>query len=153
MRLARASDRRCPSFARLAGQDAGRCGSELEEWMQQSRRYRAAAVWIALMLAPGVAAGAGTIDGADVPRMTASNGAVILMPEIASLDCDGMNEALRRIDLSKYRGPEPLPEGHPDRPIFDYEDRLAGRYYFACTLDRHRLEDPSSAFSFGFESQ
>lgn len=96
---------------------------------------------------------AGSQTPAGTPRAIASNGAVIEMPEIAGLDCPGMERALRRIDLSHYRGPGPLPEGHPDWPIFDYEDRLSGAWYFTCTVDRHRLEDPGPAFSLGFEPQ
>jgi hypothetical protein len=88
-----------------------------------------------------------------VPRALESNGAVVEMPELAGLDCAEMGNVLRRIDLSNYRGPEAVPEGHPDWPIFDYEDRLTGKYYFSCTLGANQLEDPGTAFSFGFESQ
>jgi hypothetical protein len=99
------------------------------------------------------AAGSQTPADAAVPRAVASNGAVIDMPDIAGLDCPGMERALRRIDLSRYRGPEPVPQGHPDWPIFDYEDRLSAAYYKSCTLERHRLDDPGPAFSSGFEKQ
>ena len=89
----------------------------------------------------------------NAPRALASNGAIVVMPEIAGLDCAGMSDVLRRIDLSNYRGPIPIPEGHPDWPIFEYEDRLTEQYYITCTLGEHQLEDPGTAFSFGFESQ
>jgi hypothetical protein len=92
-------------------------------------------------------------DPSDAPRALASNGAVVVMPEIAGLDCDGMSQVLRRIDLSNYRGLDPVPEEHPDWPIFEYEDRLTGQFYFSCTLGGNQLEDPGAAFSFGFESQ
>ncbi len=107
-----------------------------------------------VLVALGLAAGAraGTADAPTAPRVLASNGAVVVMPEIAALDCAGMGQVLRRIDQSNYRGLDPIPEGHPDRPIFDYEDRLTGKYYYTCTLGEHRLEDPGSAFSYGFES-
>ncbi len=106
--------------------------------------------------ATGPAAGptAGRVGTASIPtepRILASNGAVVAMPEIAGLDCAGMGQVLRRIDQSNYRGLDPIPVGHPDRPIFDYEDRLTGKYYYACTLGEHRLEDPGAAFSYGFE--
>ena len=104
---------------------------------------------VALGLAPG--ARAGTDDTSTAPRALASNGAVVVMPDIAGLDCAAMSQVLRRIDLSNYRGLDPVPEGHPDRPIFDYEDRLTSKYYYACTLGEHRLEDPGAAFSYGFE--
>ncbi len=109
-------------------------------------------VLVALFL-PAGAASAQTVDTPAEPRALASNGSVVAMPEIAGLDCAGMNQALRRIDLSNYRGIDPVPEGHPDRPIFDYEDRLTRRFYYSCILEEHRLADPGSAFSYGFQSK
>jgi hypothetical protein len=104
---------------------------------------------VALGLTSGVRAQ--TAYTSTAPRVLASNGAVVVMPDIAGLDCAAMGQVLRRIDQSHYRGPDPVPEGHPDRPIFDYEDRLTGQYYYACTLGEHMLEDPGTAFSYGFE--
>jgi len=115
-----------------------------------------ALVGLSLMAAgpvPGFAAGAEPIDTTNAPRALASNGAVVVMPEIAGLDCDGMETVLRRIDQSNYRGQETIPEGHADWPIFEYEDRLTGQHYFSCTLGENQLEDPGTAFSFGFDSQ
>ena len=106
------------------------------------------------LVALGLAAGARaqTVDMSAAPRALASNGAVVVMPDLAGLDCDGMGQVLRRIDQSNYRGLDPVPEGHPDRPIFDYEDRLTGQFYYTCTLGVQKLADPSAAFSYGFES-
>jgi hypothetical protein len=121
--------------------------------------WTGAAALAALALSvTGPAAGptAGRSDAVSIPaapRVLASNGAVVVMPEIAGLDCAGMSQVLRRIDLSNYRGLDPVPEGHPDRPIYDYEDRLTGRYYYSCTLSENRLEDPGAAFSYGFEQK
>ena len=111
-------------------------------------------VALVALVALGLAAGAraGTVDAPTAPRALASNGAVVVMPDIAGLDCAGMSQVLRRIDLSNYRGLDPVPEGHPDRPIFDYEDRLTGQFYYTCTLGVQKLADPSAAFSYGFES-
>ena len=110
-----------------------------------------AVVLVALGLAAG--ARAQTVDMSAAPRALASNGAVVAMPDLAGLDCAAMSQVLRRIDLSSYRGVDPVPEGHPDRQIFDYEDRLTGRYYYSCTLGENRLEDPGAAFSYGFEQK
>jgi hypothetical protein len=99
------------------------------------------------------AAPAQSPEDASTRRAMASNGVVVPMPKIAGLDCEGMAEALRRIDLSNYRGAEPVPKGHRDRPIFDYEDRLARAYYTQCTLHEQALHDPGPAFSFGFKAQ
>ena len=112
-------------------------------------------VALVALVALGSAAGARaqTVDMSTAPRALASNGAVVVMPDLAGLDCAAMGQVLRRIDLSNYRGLDPVPDGHPDYPIFDYEDRLTERYYFSCTLGEYRLEDPGAAFSYGFESQ
>jgi hypothetical protein len=111
-------------------------------------------VLLVLLVALGLAAGAraaGTSDTSTAPRVLASNGAVVVMPDLAGLDCAGMSQVLRRIDMSNYRGLDPVPEGHPDRPIFNYEDRLTKQYYHACTSGENKLENPSTAFSYGFE--
>jgi hypothetical protein len=99
------------------------------------------------------AGGQTVIDTTDAPRTLASNGAVVIMPEIEALDCAGMAQVLRRIDLSAYRGAEPVPRDHPDWPIFVYEDRVSRAYYRRCILADNRLADPGEAFSSGFEAQ
>ncbi|MFQ5565639.1 MAG: hypothetical protein ACE5EU_04680 [Paracoccaceae bacterium] len=115
--------------------------------------WRTGSTGAAALVALGLVAGARgqAVDMSTAPRALASNGAVVVMPDLAGLDCDAMSQVLRRIDLSNYRGADPVPKGHPDRPIFDYEDRLTRRYYFSCTLGEHKLEDPGTAFSYGFE--
>ncbi len=117
--------------------------------------WRAGWTGAVVLVAMGLAAGARaqTVDMSTAPRALASNGAVVVMPDLAGLDCAAMSQVLRRIDLSSYRGLDPVPEGHPDRQIFDYEDRLTGRYYYSCTLGENRLEDPGAAFSYGFEQK
>ena len=153
--------RRCPSFARLIGQNGRRAnnaaGHGPDGGLETVTRMRRAG-WtgtgpLVVLVALGLAAGARTqtVDMSTAPRALASNGAVVVMPEIAGLDCAAMDQVLRRIDLSNYRGADPVPEGHPDRPIFEYEDRLTGRIYFSCILGGHQLEDPGAAFSHGFE--
>lgn len=84
------------------------------------------------------------------PQIVAANGAAVPMPDISGLDCNGMANALRRIDQSRYRGADIIDPGHPDRPIFDYEDRLARAYYNDCLARRHALDDPEAVFAFGF---
>jgi hypothetical protein len=117
--------------------------------------WQASISCLAALVALGLSASAlaKSHSASKAPRALASNGAVVAMPEISGLDCDGMSDVLRRIDISNYRGPFPIPEGHPDWPIFEYEDRLTKQYYLTCTLGDNQLEDPGAAFSFGFESQ
>jgi len=141
------------------------------------RLLRAAAMlWLALTLpAAAIAAGSGSVDTAPVdtapvdtatvdtapvdtapvdtatvPRALASNGAIVVMPGIEQLDCDGLTQVLHRLDLSNYRGVDPVPADSPDRAIFDYEDRLARAYFRRCIMSADRLEDPAPAFSAGF---
>ncbi|HUF87978.1 MAG TPA: hypothetical protein VMM59_11405 [Thermohalobaculum sp.] len=123
-------------------------------------RAAAGTLALALALGPGLEAAAtdreiaagGRADLAHAPRKLASNGAIVLMPEIARLDCRDMTEVLALLDRSGYRGPEPLQAGHPDREIFAYEHRLASAYFRDCILDGHWLDDPGAAFSQGFAS-
>lgn len=86
----------------------------------------------------------------DAPIAVAANGAHVPMPAIEALDCPTMQLVLRRLDESGYRGVAPLPADHPDRPIFEYENRLAARYYFNCIVPAHRAADPTAAFADGF---
>lgn len=82
------------------------------------------------------------------PLRLASNGSMVPMPEISSLDCGSMAETIRRIDASGYRKPEaegPQP-GHPDHEIFKYENELTAREYFECTLGNSQYVDPALAF-------
>ncbi len=120
-----------------------------------------AATWLlpaALALGAGAEAGDrgdgehGPVELSEAPRALAANGAVVPMPEIARLGCRDMAEVLALIDRSGYRGPAPLPESHPDRGIFEYEDRLAAAYYHDCIMSGHSLDAPAAAFSRGFET-
>jgi len=131
----------------------GRTNTVTRMWRTGSTATRPLAALVALGLAAGAGAGTVSVDTPTPPRVLASNGAVVEMPEIAGLDCAGMGQVLRRIDMSNYRGLDPVPEGHPDRSIFDYEDSLTGQYYYACTLGEQTLEDPGAAFSHGFKPQ
>jgi len=105
---------------------------------------------LVLALRTGSGAGAQPVDAAAAPRALASNGAAVIMPEIETLDCDGMSQVLHRIDLSNYRAAEPVPEGHPDWAIFEYEDRLTITRYWQCHLGEAQLKDPGPAFASGF---
>ncbi|MDH3665688.1 MAG: hypothetical protein OEN23_02030 [Paracoccaceae bacterium] len=114
------------------------------------RRARPMRAMLAMACATLVTTAASAQDWGDAPHMVASNGAIIAMPALDDLTCPQMTFVLHRIDLSGYRGPDPLPKGHADYRIFDYEDRLTRRHYYACMMNAQKLEDPSEAFSFGF---
>ena len=121
--------------------------------MMAARIRQTMAAFVLATLAGFALVQAQTVEQAAEPRVLASNGAVVAMPKIETLPCTGMAETLRRIDMSNYRGPAPVPVGHPDTPIFDYEDKLASFYYQKCVVGGQGLGDPGKAFSFGFKIQ
>lgn len=78
----------------------------------------------------------------------AENGAIVPMPAIASMNCRQMDKVIERIDASNYRarGAAVIPQNHPDRPIFDYENALAAAFYNRCTLRQSQNLTPGLAF-------
>ena len=115
--------------------------------MRRRLRPVEAAIVVATLL---VAAAVGV---AAQERRRAANGAIVPTPEIAKLDCDAMQATLDAIDRTDYRGAAPVPEGDPDREIFDYENDLSEETYTRCITPRSVLQDASEAFRFGFEAE
>jgi hypothetical protein len=159
-----AAQLRRPSFARLSGENCAVTGNVDDSGVDVrqngtivtvTRMWRAMQTAAMVLLAVEVTGGARaqTLNAASEPRAVASNGAVVVMPELAGLDCAGMSYVLRRIDLSSYRSPAAFPKVEPDIQIFEYEDRLAAQYYHSCIMVGNKLEDPADAFSFGFDEQ
>ena len=113
-----------------------------------------------LVAAPAVARPDDNWRGIDGPKAVAMppeehvmpDGTRVPTPEIASLDCEEMRAVLREIDRTGYRGTEPLPVGDPNMPLFDYENRLAAAAFQRCSARVGLPEDPSSAFTDGFEA-
>ena len=122
-----------------------KASGKIDRLRARCRRAGLAAACAALLAVPAQAQ-----DWGDAPHMVASNGAIVTMPGIDGLTCPQMAFALHRIDLSGYRGSDPLPKDHPDYRIFDYEDRLTRRHYYACMMKAQKLEDPSEAGAVGF---
>lgn len=117
-------------------------------------RNRAAALAAAVLAV--TAAGGATAQSElerSAPTRAAASGALVPMPDISRLDCRGMAAALLRIDQAGYRDRDLVPSDHPDRPIFDYEDRLARAYYDTCLSRRNVLDDPTEVFVHGFEKR
>ncbi len=97
-----------------------------------------------------VALGAGAVLADS--EFVATNGIVIMAPEVEAMDCPAIIDKLGEIDRSQYRGATDIvPEGHPDRPIFDYENALSQRNYDFCITDEVILQDASPAFRHGFK--
>ncbi len=87
----------------------------------------------------------------EVPKLTASTGAVLPAPPINLLDCAKMGHLLLEYTNSGYRGAEPVEEGHPDRQIFEYENALAAKHYLECQVGQSHFQNPQDAFSKGFD--
>lgn len=81
---------------------------------------------------------------------TAENGEILPAPKLAGLTCDRMDQVMTAYAQSLYRGVDTVPAGHPDRPIFDYEDRLAEIFYRQCQRSGLTFQDTAPAFSKGF---
>ena len=81
---------------------------------------------------------------------TSKNGVTLLAPDVASLDCLALGNLMFDYAVSGYRGEDPIPAGHPDHPIFVYEDRMAQTFYARCQQSGTGYQDASKAFSKGF---
>ena len=88
---------------------------------------------------------------APAQQVRAQNGSVLSTPAIESMGCLSIRKLLQEFSDSDYRGPGPLPPGHADYPLFDYENSLAEAYFERCRQRPGTRADPSEAFSNGFE--
>ena len=80
----------------------------------------------------------------------AANGATLPAPDVERLTCADRSTLLLEYAFSGYRGIEPLAEGHPDRAIYEYENRLAQIYYLLCQAGASQFQSLTPAFSSGF---
>lgn len=83
-------------------------------------------------------------------EFTASNGAILRAPDVTTLNCAQRGTLLMEYSISEYRGTEPLGAGHPDYPIYQYENRLAELFYADCQAGSSQFQDSAPAFSRGF---
>lgn len=94
------------------------------------------------------------VFGATLPAQAnsfrAANGQVLPAPKLNNLTCDQMDQLMETYISSQYRHVEFLPTDHPDRPIYDYENKLAQRHYEDCQMGRSHFENAAPAFSKGF---
>lgn len=103
-----------------------------------------------LVIAALAMAAAGGVAAQEARR--ASNGIVVPTPDIEELDCAAMQATLDALDGSNYRDAAPVPEGHPDREIYEYENDLSVVNYQDCIVEETVLQDAAEAFDHGFES-
>lgn len=76
--------------------------------------------------------GSSALAGNSTARALTQNGVQLPMPDIDRLDCAERSALLNEYLISAYRGIDPLPEDHPDRWIFEYENRLAQSHFMEC---------------------
>lgn len=91
-----------------------------------------------------------TFAAVQAQEFRAQNGVVLPAPAIEGLDCPAIEDTLTTLDSSNYRSAAPVPEGHPDRPIYDYENALSEQNYLRCIQEQSALQDPGEAFRHGF---
>ena len=92
----------------------------------------------------------GGVAMAEQDGFTSQNGVKLAAPDIATLACDEMGALLMTYSGSGYRDVATVPQDHPDRPIYDYENRLASRHYSDCQAGTALFEDPAPTFGEGF---
>lgn len=80
----------------------------------------------------------------------ASNGAVLPAPDLNVQTCGKLSQLMTTYMTSHYRDVDVVPKGHPDRVIYEYENRLAEIHYEDCQVGTNHFEDSSPAFSKGF---
>ena len=83
--------------------------------------------------------------------ITAANGARLRAPNINHLTCAEMQVLLTEYADSAYRGTGVLAMDHPDRPIYEYEHRLAEVHYKDCQSGSAHFENSSPVFGQGFK--
>lgn len=77
-------------------------------------------------------------------------GTVLPAPDIASLNCAEQEALMRMYTDRDYRKDAQPAEDHPDREIFDYENRLADSFYSRCLRGAFDFRALTPAFSKGF---
>ena len=87
---------------------------------------------------------------AEAKTFTAANGAVLPAPELNTLTCDQLGSLMTAYMSSHYRNIEIVPRNHPDRPIYEYENKLATLHYEDCQAGVTHFENSAPAFSKGF---
>ena len=105
---------------------------------------------IAVLMAGFAGIGVGAVWAAD-RIMTAASGVQMRAPEIDHLSCSEMQTLLTEFADSNYRGTGPVGADHPDRPIFDYENRLAEVHYQDCQSGSAYFENSAPVFGKGFK--
>lgn len=91
-----------------------------------------------------------TFAAVQAQEFRAQNGVVVPAPAIEGLDCPAIEDTLTTLDSSNYRSAAPVPEGHPDRAIYDYENLLSEQNYVRCIQEQSALQDPGEVFQHGF---
>ena len=104
-----------------------------------------------VFLAIGLMFGSGAVSAADEKVLTSSGGVELAAPSIDHLSCREMQDLLSAYANSGYRGMGVIPMNHPDRPIYDYEHKLAETHYQDCQAGSAYFESTAPVFGQGFK--
>lgn len=69
-------------------------------------------------------------------EFTTARGTTLQLPQIGALECDDMELVLSRIDATRYRENAPTPHDASDRPLYEYELKLARAHFNRCVTKR-----------------
>lgn len=103
-----------------------------------------------MLVIPALAVMVAATGPAVAASARAQNGAELPMPSQASLGCAEMSALLATYTESGYRGVHAPSRSHPDRPIYDYEHRLATAFFERCQRKQNPAV-PVDTFRKGFE--
>ena len=104
-----------------------------------------------VVLTAGLVFGTGTVAMSNDEVFTASSGVVLPSPVIDHLSCRDMLDLLSAYANSGYRGMGVIPRDHPDRPIYEYEHKLAETHYQDCQAGSAYFESTAPVFGQGFK--
>ena len=106
--------------------------------------------WITRKITGGLAGLVLLGGAANAAEFTASNGVILPAPDINTLSCAELTDLMWTYSDSFYRVEQLVPQGHPDRPIYEYENRLAETHYSDCQMGTTHFENVSPSFATGF---
>lgn len=67
-------------------------------------------------------------------EFTTSGGKTVEMPDVQAMSCEQMEATLAAIDATRYRENSPKPRNPEDKPLHNYETKLAQAHYETCVV-------------------
>lgn len=95
---------------------------------------------VSLFSAPASAAGE-QVEHLSLGYFTTAAGERLHLPALAELACDDIDRILTSIDATRYRENAPTPHNPADRPLYEYEMKLAQRQFKECVRTQSNTGD------------